>query len=165
MHLLGKMGETAFRKVGRGDPSATGAGRKVARRVGLSGAVGSYLMLVRQGPDGPTFGRVGRRGPSATGGGREVARGADVSCKEAFLQFWPRRRRRLAGRRSSLIRGIGQKLAGLRLEDGDEGAERDVPAVFRLLFGGECTKAVSLGQVIHSGLQLWIGLQREQPAS
>src|SRR5271157_4113322 len=66
-------------------------------------------------------------------------------------------------RRSSFTLGIGEKLVGFGLEDGDARAEGHVVAIFSPLFGSEQSLIAAPGQVIHTGLQFGICFQGQEP--
>src|SRR5262249_3347000 len=90
----------------------------------------------------------------------EVSRKMDIKTRGSQ----PSSRGPAEARHPSVTWGIGEELACLRLEDGDEGAVGNVTAVFRLLLGCKRGPAVTPGQVFHTRLQLGIGLQRKQPS-
>jgi hypothetical protein len=71
----------------------------------------------------------------------------------------------LPSRRPSFTLGIGEKLAGLGLEDGDERAEGHVVAIFGPLFLSEQSLIATPGQIIHAGLQFWVRFQGQEPPS
>ena len=67
--------------------------------------------------------------------------------------------------RSSFTLGIGEKLTGFGLEDGDERAERHVIAVFDLLVRCEQSLTATTGEVLHASFQFRVGFQGQEPPS